>query len=72
MIKVATVQEPEIFSKAAKDPRWVEAMNEEMQALCKNETWDLVPDSPHNKVIGCIWIYKMKYNVEDYVNRYKA
>ena len=43
MMKVATVREPETFSEAAKDPRWIEAMNEEMQALCKNETWDLVP-----------------------------
>ena len=38
MMKVATVHEPEIFSEAAKDPRWIEAMNEEMHALCKNKT----------------------------------
>ena len=37
MMKVVTIQEPETFSEAAKDPRWVEAMNEEMQALSKNE-----------------------------------
>ena len=36
MVKVATVGEPEIFYEAPKDPRWVEAMNEEMQALSKN------------------------------------
>ena len=53
IMKVATIREPETFSKAAKDPRWIEAMNEEMQALCKNETWDLVPTSPHEKAIGC-------------------
>ena len=45
MMKMATVREPETFSEAAKDPRWIEAMNEEMQALRKNETWDLVPTS---------------------------
>ena len=38
MMKVATVREPETFSEAAKDPRWIKAMNEEMHALCKNET----------------------------------
>ena len=53
MMKVTSVREPETFSKAAKDPRWVIAMNEEMEALCKNETWDLVPHMPHNKAIGC-------------------
>ena len=47
MMKVAIVREPENFFEAIKDPRWVEAMNEEMQALSKNETWDLVPFSHH-------------------------
>ena len=36
MMKVATVRESENVSEAAKDLRWIEAMNEEMQALCKN------------------------------------
>ena len=30
MMKVATIREPETFFEAAKDPRWIEAMNEEM------------------------------------------
>mgnify|MGYP000633242526 CR=1 FL=1 len=47
-------------------------MNEEMHALCKNETWDLVPTSPLKNAIGCRWIYKVKYNVDGSVNRYKA
>ena len=72
MMKVATVRKPETFSEAAKDPRWIEAMNEEMQALRKNETWDLVPTSPCKKVIGCRWIYKVKCNADGSVNRYKA
>ena len=72
MMKMAIVREPESFSEAAKDPRWIEAMNEEMQALRKNETWDLVPTSPHKKAIGCRWIYKVKYNADGSINRYKA
>ena len=47
-------------------------MNEEMHALCKNETWDLVHHSPHNKKIACRWIYQVKYNVDNFVNRYKS
>ena len=38
MMKVSSVREPETFSETAKDPRWVAAMHEEMEALCKNET----------------------------------
>ena len=35
-----------------------------MQALGKNETWDLVHHSPYEKAISCKWIYKVKYNGE--------
>ena len=43
-----------------------------MQALDKNNTWDLVPSSPYQKAIGCLWIYKVKHNVNGIVNRYKV
>ena len=33
MMKVAVVREPESFTEAAKDPRWVEAMNEQEQDM---------------------------------------
>ena len=46
-------------------------MNEEMQAMRKNKTWELIPTSPRKKAIGCVWIYKVKYNVDGSVNRYK-
>ena len=30
------------------------------------------PHTPHNKAIGCRWIYKVKHNVDGSVNRLKA
>ena len=71
-MKVTSVREPEMFFEAVKDPRWVTVMNEEMEALCKNETWDLVPHTPHKQAICCRWIYKVKHNVDGSVNRLKA
>ena len=72
MMNVATVREPKTFFKAAKDPPWVEAINEEMQTLSKNKNWDLVPSSHHQEAIRCWWIFKVKHNVDDTVNRYTA
>ena len=72
MIEVATVRESETFSKSAKDLWWINAMNEEMQDLCKNETWDLVPHCPHKKAIACRWVYKVKHNADGSINRFKA
>ncbi|RVW24626.1 Retrovirus-related Pol polyprotein from transposon RE1 [Vitis vinifera] len=42
-----------LVQEALKDPRWRKAMNEEMKALKKNSTWEVV-DLPEGKIpIGC-------------------
>ena len=38
---------------ALSDPKWVNAMNAEMEALSKNETWDLVHLPRGKKVVRC-------------------
>ena len=73
MMKVAADQEPETYKEAAQDPRWIEAMREEMRALFDNDTWDLVPSSEiKKKPIGCRWVFKIKHNTDGTVNRFKA
>ena len=37
-------------------------MKEELDALSKNHTWDLVTLPPGKSVVGCKWIYKIKTN----------
>ena len=37
-------------------------MDEEMDALYANETWDLVPLPESKNVIGYKWVYKVKHN----------
>ena len=47
-------------------------MKEELDALHKTGTWDLV-DLPSGKsVIGCKWVYKIKTRSDDTVDCYKA
>ena len=39
------------------------AMEEEMQSLHKNQTWELVELPKGNRVIGWKWVYKKKEEV---------
>ncbi|MCO5567348.1 hypothetical protein L7F22_021038 [Adiantum nelumboides] len=72
MAKVAQEVEPTCFEEAAENDKWQEAMNEKMDALYGNETWELTPFPKGKKPIGCRWVYKIKHNSDGSVSRYKA
>jgi transposase InsO family protein len=50
---LSSVSVPTCYSQAVKDVRWIKAMNEELQALQENFTWDIVSCPPDVKPIGC-------------------
>ena len=45
---LTSLQEPQTFRKASSNPLWQQAMKEELEALYKTGTWDLV-DLPYGK-----------------------
>ncbi|XP_015160329.1 uncharacterized protein [Solanum tuberosum] len=68
----STIKEPMSYAEAIKDKRWVDAMQTEIQALECNKTWELI-DLPRGKrLIGCRWIYKVKYKSTGEIERFKA
>ena len=52
--------------------KWKATMKEEMIALGKNGTWDLVELPKGRKIVGCKWVFKLKQGVNDTEDRYKA
>jgi len=64
--------QPTFSEEAVKEEKWVATMNEEIDAIERNQTWDLV-DIPADKTsIGEKWIYKTKLNEKAEVERHKA
>jgi len=51
---------PKDWRCAKQDPRWNDAMKEEMRALQKNKTWDLVQLPVGKKAVGCKWVFTVK------------
>jgi len=69
---ITKVTEPRHYHETVKDPQWREAMAKDMQALEKNDTW-VLQDSPlGKKPISCKWVYRVKYNSDGTVQRFKA
>jgi Reverse transcriptase (RNA-dependent DNA polymerase) len=60
------------FEKAIKSDVWKKAMNEELMALERNHTWELVELPNGKKPVGCRWIYKIKFNSDGSIERHKA
>ncbi|GKV40339.1 hypothetical protein SLEP1_g47998 [Rubroshorea leprosula] len=64
--------EPLNFEEAAVDKKWKHAMDEEIKAIQKNGTWELVTLPKGQKAIGVKWVYKVKKNAQGKVEKYKA
>ena len=45
---------------------------EEMQALEKNGTWEIVELPRDKRTVGCKWVFTMKYQADGSIDRYKA
>ena len=64
--------EPNSFAEAVKDKKWREAMQQEIHALENNGTWIMEPLPVGKRAIGCKWVFKIKYQADGTVERYKA
>jgi len=69
---LSSIQVPAEIQEALSDPKWTHAINEEMEALLKNDTWTLVPLLEGKKAIGCKWVFFIKHKADGSVERYKT
>jgi len=51
---------------------WLKAIDVELKALEKNQTWTLTDLPTDCKPLGCKWVFKIKRDVLGNIGRYKA
>ncbi|PNX94522.1 copia-type polyprotein [Trifolium pratense] len=65
-------QGPINFEEAEKSQKWRKAMDDEIAAIERNNTWELTKLPKNARVIGVKWIYKTKVNDKGEVEKFKA
>ncbi|GJU84678.1 putative ribonuclease H-like domain-containing protein [Tanacetum coccineum] len=63
---------PANTEQALKSKHWKDAMEEEIKALIKNNTWEKRVLPPGNKTVGCRGVFTIKYKLVGTIERYKA
>ena len=70
--KINTIQTPQTLHEALGNKNWEDAMREEMSALERNKTWEVVELPKGKKTVGCKWVFALKYKADGSLERYKA
>jgi hypothetical protein len=65
-------EEPTTFEEAFQKGQWKEAMTEEQRSIMKNEVWEIVPRTKEKSVVTSKWVYKIKHEEDESVDKYKA
>ncbi|GKD60875.1 ribonuclease H-like domain-containing protein, partial [Tanacetum coccineum] len=63
---------PKTVFEASKYTHWTDAMNDKIDALLRNDTWEIVDLPMDRKAIGSKWIFKIKFKSSGEIDRYKA
>lgn len=69
---ILTHKEPVTVQEALNDPKWLKAMKDEYDALISNGTWSLILKQTDHKIVGNQWLYRIKYNTDGSVAKYKV
>lgn len=72
---VAEIQEPTTYEEAVQSEhkeQWITAMNEEMESLLTNGTWELEKPPKDVRPIPVKWVYKVKRDANGNIERFKA
>ncbi|KAH9740738.1 retrovirus-related pol polyprotein from transposon RE2 [Citrus sinensis] len=71
-LTVTQSYEPKSVKEALADLKWHMAMKEEFTALEKNQTWTLVLADTATKIVGNKWVFRVKYNPDGSVSKFKV
>ena len=72
LVLLTSTTDPTTFEEAVQSSKWRTAMDFEIEAIERNETWELTNLPKGMKKIGVKWVFETKLNENGEVDKYKA
>ena len=69
---LAGIDEPSNYKETVVDDAWKQAMNDEIDSIERNKTWNLVELPPGHKPVGLKWVFKLKRDADGNIIKHKA
>lgn len=72
---VSKIKTPTTYNevlKSEENKEWFNAMNNELNSLKENKTWELVTLPKGCRALPCKWVYRVKTNPDGTVDKFKA
>ena len=66
------ISHPQTYQQYCTDPIWKSEMEDELQSVQENNTWELVPLPPKRKVVQCKWVFQTKIDADGSDIKHKA
>ena len=66
------VSDPTFFEDAKKENKWCKDMEEELMAIQKNQTWDLLNNPQGKKANRLKWVLRTKYHADGSIQKHKS
>ena len=72
LVSITSETEPKNFKEAMQLKVWRDSVGKEIVALEDNHTWDITDLPPGKEAIGCLWVFKIKFNADGTIERHKS
>lgn len=72
LFEITSIQVPQTLCQALENNNWEDVMREQMNALKRNKTYDVVDLTKRKKTIECKWVFVLNYKADGSLERYKV
>nr|AAD25646.1 putative retroelement pol polyprotein [Arabidopsis thaliana] len=69
---ISKIPIPQSYHEAKDSKEWCGAIDQEIGAMERTDTWEITSLPPGKKAVGCKWVFTVKFHADGSLERFKA